>query len=201
MPSKQKQKGSAFEREIAQFLTDLFESPFCRVPNSGAFIGGKNSQRKQALSEGQVRSFKGDIIPGPGFEFMNIECKSYKSFAFHQLFNSSECKQLNTWIDQCMMVADPGDLNLLFMKFSRQGTFVATPANTQLILPYNGISYYSKNHGTWYFAGIDLFFELNKNLIKSFSNTLPSIPLNNTPETISIEPHLENSKNLSGTLT
>ena len=182
MPSKQKQKGSQFERDIAQFLTEQFSAPFCRVPNSGAYIGGKNSQRMQTLSEGQVRSFKGDIIPGPGFEFMNIECKSYKSFAFHQLF-SSECKQLDTWIDQCMTVADPGDLNLLFMKFSRQGTFVATPVDAQLILPYNGISYASKKHGTWYFAAMDLFFQLNKQNIKNFSRNIPNIPLNITPET------------------
>jgi Holliday junction resolvase len=184
MPSKQKTKGSNFEREIAQFLTEQFVSPFVRVPNSGAFIGGKNSQRKQTLSEDQVRSFKGDIIPGPGFEFMNIECKSYKSFAFHQLFNSSECKQLDTWIDQCMMVADPGDLNLLFMKFSRQGTFVATSADPQLILPYNGVNYHSKKHGTWFFAAMDLFFQLNKTNIKNFSKT----HLNKPPETISFEP-------------
>jgi Holliday junction resolvase len=193
MPSRQKEKGNQFEREISQFLTDQFGSPFCRVPNSGAFIGGKNSQRKQTLSEDQVRSFKGDIIPGPGFEFMNIECKSYKSFAFHQLFGSAECKQLDTWIDQCMMVADPGDLNLLFMKFSRQGTYVATPVNAQLILPYNGLSYYSKKHGTWYFAAIDLFFELNKEIIKKFSKTSfikPSLNPLETTETISINPIL-----------
>lgn len=184
MPSKQKAKGSQFEREISQYLTDQLGQPFCRVPNSGAFIGGKNSQRKQTLSEGQVRSFKGDIIPGPNFEFMNIECKSYKSFPFHQLFSSSECKQLDNWIDQCMMVADPGDLNLLIMKFSRQGIYVSTPVSVDLILPYNGTSYYSKKHGTWYFAEIESFFKLNKDNIIKLSRTLPKNPTETTQLTL-----------------
>jgi hypothetical protein len=172
MPSAQKNKGSAFEREISKYLSDQYGSSFVRVPNSGAFIGGKNSQRKQTLSEGQARSFKGDIIPGPNFGRMNLECKSYKSFPFHQLFDSNGCKQLDLWIDQCMMVADAGDLNMLFMKFNRQGVYVSTPAHDQLILSHNAISYQSKKHGKWYFSELHSFFALNKNIIQALSETI-----------------------------
>ena len=44
---KSKNKGKAFEREIANFLSDLYEESFTRVPYSGAFVGGKNAVRKE----------------------------------------------------------------------------------------------------------------------------------------------------------
>ena len=38
---KSKNKGKLFEREIANFLSDLYGESFTRVPYSGAFVGGK----------------------------------------------------------------------------------------------------------------------------------------------------------------
>jgi hypothetical protein len=124
MPSPQKQKGSGFEREVAKFLSDIYGESFIRAPGSGAYVGGKNQSRTEFLHEGQIRSFKGDIVPGQSFSKMNIECKFYADFPFH-LVLTGECKQLNTWIGQLLDVAEEGDVNLLFMKFNRKGRYVA----------------------------------------------------------------------------
>lgn len=169
MPSPQKQKGNSWEREVAQYLSEIYGSPFMRAPGSGAYIGGTNTHRKQIMSEGQIRTFKGDIIPGTGFELLNIECKSYKDFAFHQILSGTTNKQLETWIEQAMEVADTGDFTVLFMKFSRQGTYIATPAQKTLKLPPHGTYYNTQRHGTWFFSDLKTFMELNKDIIKELS--------------------------------
>ena len=104
MPSPPKKKGSSFEREVANFLTEIYQESFIRAPGSGAYVGGKNQSRKEFLHEGQVRSFKGDIVPGQSFPRFNAECKSYSDFPFH-LVLSGDCKVLNTWIEQMLAVA------------------------------------------------------------------------------------------------
>ena len=116
MPSPQKQKGSSFEREVANYLSQLYQESFIRAPGSGAYVGGKNKQRTQILHEGQIRSFKGDIVPGQSFPKFNAECKSYADFPFH-LVLAGNCKVLDGWLDQMMVVSESGDLNVLFMKF------------------------------------------------------------------------------------
>ena len=72
MPSKSKNKGNTWERDVAGFLSKLYATSFIRVPGSGAYIGGANTHRKQFLHEGQIRSFKGDIVPGEGFTRKNL---------------------------------------------------------------------------------------------------------------------------------
>ncbi len=167
MTSPSTAKGNSFERQTADFLTKLYGEKFIRVPGSGAYIGGKNTQRKQVLHEGQIRNFKGDIVPGESFSKFNAECKSYKDFPFHQLF-SGPVKILDSWIDQCMDVADPDDFNILFMKFNRKGTYVAVQApisETQLLF-VKQFNYGSKNHGHWILMDHEIFWELNADAVK-----------------------------------
>ena len=168
MTSPSKAKGNSFERQTADFLTNLYGEKFIRAPGSGAYVGGKNTHRKQMLHEGQIRNFKGDIVPGQSFPKMNAECKSYKEFPFHQLF-SGEVKLLESWIDQCMDVADEGDFNIIFMKFNRKGTYVAIqaqPNQTDLFFTRH-FNYASKKHSHWFIMDHDLFFELNANTVKA----------------------------------
>ena len=73
MPSPQKAKGSGFQREIAKYLSEKYGESFIRAPGSGAYVGGKNQARTQFLHEGQIRSFKGDIVPGETFSKLNVE--------------------------------------------------------------------------------------------------------------------------------
>lgn len=51
---KSKDKGSAAERELCKLLGGIFNGPFIRSANSGAFVGGKNASRKANLSENQI---------------------------------------------------------------------------------------------------------------------------------------------------
>ena len=118
---------------------------------------------------GQIRSFKGDVVPGLSFSKMNIECKFYADFPFHLLL-SGDCKVIDGWLGQLMDVADPGDINLLFMKFNRKGRYVAVQSKLTWISD-NFIYYSSKEHGDWTIFEFDLFFKLNTQLLKSYSIT------------------------------
>lgn len=167
MPSPSKNKGNSFEREIADFLTKTYGERFIRAPGSGAYVGGKNTHRKQFLHEGQIRNFKGDIVPGESFSRLNAECKSYKDFPFHKFFSGS-VKILDSWIEQCMEAADEGDFNILFMKFNRKGKYVAVqaqPNNTSLIFTRH-FNYPTTYHGHWFIMDHDLFWELNSDQVK-----------------------------------
>jgi hypothetical protein len=170
MPSPSKNKGSSFEREVANFLSDLYGESFIRAPGSGAYVGGKNQVRKQYLDEGQIRSFKGDIVPGQSFAKFNAECKSYKDFPFHQLY-TGECKVLDGWIEQMMDVSEEGDVNILFMKFNRKGKFVVVQSGKTWVT--DQFTYYtSKAYGDWIVIDFDHFFKHNKDIFKAYSGTV-----------------------------
>lgn len=167
MPSPSKAKGNSYERQTADFLTQIYGEKFIRAPGSGAYVGGKNTHRKQLLHEGQIRNFKGDIVPGQSFPRLNAECKSYKDFPFHQLF-SGHVKILEAWIEQCMDVSDPGDFNIIFMKFNRKGTYVAFELTdaTDHLLRVRWLNYGSAQHGHWAVMDHDTFWELNSDAVK-----------------------------------
>ncbi len=169
MPSKGKAKGNGWEREVADFLSELYGESFVRVPNSGAFIGGKNSHRKSTLSEQQIRGFKGDIIPGPSFPHLNLEAKFYKDFAFHQLYSGSN-KQLDSWIEQIQDTCDETDVNILAMKFNRKGAFIAFEAKWRPKVDPgpNFMCYTNHKYGSWIITEFESFWKLNFQTIKNF---------------------------------
>jgi|APFre7841882654_1041346.scaffolds.fasta_scaffold10836_5 hypothetical protein len=183
MPSPSKAKGSGFEREVARFLSDLYGESFIRVPNSGAYIGGKNKERKQVLHEGQVRSFKGDIIPGQSFSKLNTECKSYADFPFH-LVLAGECKVLDGWLDQMMEVAEPDDLNVLFMKFNRKGRFVVVQSKYTWVTDHF-LYYTSAKHKDWIILEFDNFFKFNKDIFAAYSGATDTTSTNSPYLTVS----------------
>lgn len=171
MPSKSKTKGSGYEREQSKFLSDTFGGSFIRVPNSGAYIGGKNNKRTAVLSSGQVKSFKGDIIPPDDWQFFNCECKFYADFLFHQLIYPQEITILEKWIDQMMEVAEAQDLNVLFMKFNRKGQFVAYQKKLwdQGMCVDRHVQYQSKNNGAWIFTSAEDFWKNCKDSVAKIS--------------------------------
>lgn len=124
MTSKAKSKGNSWEREICKFLGEQLGGNWMRVPNSGAYVGGKNASRKVQLDDGQIRMVKGDIIAPEFLPKMNLEAKNYKDIAFHQIINGN-CKQLNDWLEQTETPAEPGDLSLTIFKITRKGSWVA----------------------------------------------------------------------------
>lgn len=171
MPSPQKTKGSGFEREIAKYLSESYGESFIRAPGSGAYVGGSNQQRKDYLHEGQIRSFKGDVVPGQSFSKMNIECKFYADFPFN-LVLAGNCKVLDGWLDQLMEVAEADDVNLLFMKFNRKGRFLAVQSKLTWITD-QFLYYTSEKHQDWLIIEFDHFFKHNKDLLKSYSSSNP----------------------------
>lgn len=169
MTSPSKNKGNSWEREVAAHLTKLYNEKFLRAPGSGAYIGGTNSKRKDFLHEGQIRSFKGDIIPGQSFPKMNAECKNYGSFPFHQLLQG-EVKQLEAWLKQLLDVADPEDFNILIVKITRAVKFVCVQPNAELAtndIPV--LHYHSNEHGKWVVVEYDEFWKQNADLVKRLS--------------------------------
>jgi hypothetical protein len=167
MSSKSKTKGSSYEREVAKFLSGTYNEPFVRVPNSGAYIGGTNSHRKNFLDGNQAKSFKGDITPPDSWSKFNAECKNYADFPFH-LVLTGECKQLDTWLEQLLAVEDTNDLNILFIKITRKGKYVCVQSKFTWISD-NFIYYTSKKHGDWMIFEFDSFFKHNVNLLKTYS--------------------------------
>ena len=169
MPSPQKNKGSGFEREIAKYLSEKYNESFIRAPGSGAYIGGKNQSRTQVLHEGQIRSFKGDIVPGQTFTKMNVECKFYADFPFHLLL-SGECKVIDAWLAQLMDVADTDDCNILFMKFNRKGRYIAVQSKLTWVTD-DFLYYTSSKLGDWIIMEFDSFFLNNSQLLKAYSGS------------------------------
>ena len=184
MPSPQKAKGSGFEREVAKFLSDTYNESFIRAPGSGAYVGGKNQSRTEFLHEGQIRSFKGDIVPGQSFSKMNVECKFYADFPFHLLL-TGDCKVLDGWLEQLMDVADPDDVNILFMKFNRKGKYICLQSKLTWISD-NFTYYTSKKHGDWMIFEFDSFFKYNIEILKAYSTDTTSKQKSNSQLTIDI---------------
>lgn len=153
MASKQKNKGSGYERDVAKFLTKLYDDNFIRTIGSGAFIGGVNKSRTTYLTEEQTRSHKGDVTPPLSFKYANIECKFYQDFPFHKLF-TGDAAQLDTWIEQTLDVEDEGDVNIIFMKFNRRGQYVAYQKKSGI--PIDRALHYRDG---WYVMEFNTFFE------------------------------------------
>lgn len=166
MASKSKIKGSTFEREISKFLTELYNEPFHRVVGSGAYIGGSNAFRKGHLNENQIKSFKGDINAPDSWVKFNSELKSYADFSFHQLFTGSN-KMLDAWIEQCCIVAESDDFNIVIFKITRKGTFVAVETKNKNLTFENHLVYNSSKYGQWAVMENELFWYLNKDTVRS----------------------------------
>ena len=126
---KSKNKGKSYERDVANFLSELYGESFTRVPYSGAFVGGQNIKRTATLSEDQTRGYKGDIHPGPSFPKLVIEAKNYAEFSWPSLALNKTSAQLDDWIQQAIDSCEPGDVWLLCIKITRQGQFVLWDPN------------------------------------------------------------------------
>lgn len=189
MTSKSKNKGNSFEREVATFLSELYNDSFVRVPNSGAYVGGSNNSRKQFLNEGQAKSFKGDIIAPDAWKKFNAECKSYADFPFH-LVLTGKCKQLDTWLEQLMSVAEPEDINILFIKVTRKGRFICVQSKLTWITD-QFLYYTSEKFNDWLIIDFDHFFNHNKDLLKRYSGSISTSSLNSISSIVS-EPVIQN---------
>ena len=168
MSSKSKNKGSSWERDISNHLSKLYNASFIRSPGSGAYTGGSNSKRKEYLHEGQIRAFKGDIVPPFEWNRFNCEAKNYADFPFHQLTQGC-CKQLDTWLAQLKDASDNFDLDILLFKITRKGKYVAVSDMYDWNLLCNHFVYNSEKYGIWIVFDYDTFWELNKDNVEKIS--------------------------------
>lgn len=121
MANKNKNKGKAFERQICEILGKTFGLNFQRIPNSGAYVGGKNAFRYETLTEEQKLLADGDIIVPSELSHISMECKSYKDFSFSGLFLGQNAL-LDGWIKQASETQK--SKWLLYFKINNKGIFV-----------------------------------------------------------------------------
>ena len=161
MSKKSKQKGKSWERDVCIFLSELYNDSFIRVPNSGAYVGGKNEFRREHLSAEQIKLSRGDIIPPLKYPFFLAECKNYVEFPFHQLVAKDKIVLLESWIDQVEHdVTSDNDVWLLFIKITRKGTYILYLTNKLDVLPY-GVRYRQ-----YWFCGMNYFFNNYKDKLE-----------------------------------
>ena len=157
MTSKSKAKGSSWERDVCQTLSELYDDNFMRVPNSGAYTGGMNAHRKDVLTTEQIKLSRGDIVPPVLFCNFVAECKNYADFPFHQLIKKNRIALLDTWIEQVELDSEDKDLWLLFIKITRKGTYLLYDTNKLPSLKY-GVKY-----KRFWFCEMQYFFQHYKN--------------------------------------
>ena len=98
MANANKNKGKAWERDVAKHFGTIFGCNFQRVPNSGAYTGGFNISRLATLTPEQQLLASGDIIMPAMLNQVSLECKFYKDFSFELVLSGSA--QLDKWIEQ-----------------------------------------------------------------------------------------------------
>jgi len=165
MSNKSKNKGKSWERDVCNFLSDLYRQSFIRVPNSGAFVGGKNEYRKDHLSAEQIKLSRGDIVPPENYPYFLAECKNYAEFPFHLLLGKNSIAQLDTWIDQVEHdVTSEFDLWMLFIKITRKGTYVLFDTNSYdpKISCIECRKTYGAIYKNYWFTEMNSFFDAHK---------------------------------------
>jgi hypothetical protein len=122
----QKKKGNAGELELVHILNERFKDcVFARSVSSGAYTGGMNAVRAEALTAEQKLVFAGDIRTPVNFRF-TLEHKSYKSANFWDLFNDKS--ELKGWIDQAIRDANGVErIPLLIIKYNNKQRIVYCP--------------------------------------------------------------------------
>ena len=123
-----KNKGSNYERKIANLLSERFrdqtglESSFRRNPDSGSYFGGQNQKRTETHNL-ESAAF-GDLICPKAFEF-SIECKNYKTAPSFKSILLQDNPQLDKWLSQASQdAANSAKKMALVIKFNLVPDFV-----------------------------------------------------------------------------
>jgi hypothetical protein len=160
-----KNKGSTFERKIANLLSDRFKSflgiekGFRRNPDSGSFFGGQNETRTETY--GTEFAIFGDLICPKSFLY-SIECKHYKSAPSFQSLLNADIKEWDLWIKQAEQDSIKSSKKmLLIIKYNNVSEFVITDS----IIQNCRISLYDKNKFVYNLSDIlsldnSLFFQI-----------------------------------------
>jgi hypothetical protein len=165
-----KDKGKTGERELCKILEGVFEGSFIRVPNSGAFVGGKNFHRKEALTNEQNKLTTGDIITPDFMPKFVLESKFYKDFPFHSLVGTKPIPLLDGWIQQNLDCVDDDDFWMVCFKINRKGWFgVFEEKYVSMMYLHNYSVYHSNKLGKYIVVELNTFLEKNKAVILKLS--------------------------------
>lgn len=168
MPSRGKAKGNAWERELAGILNKVFNLPFQRVPNSGAFLGGSNAARRAGLDSNQERIMTGDLIVPEELSHCSFECKFYKTFDYHLLYRQN--KQFEEWVKQARQGCNANQMWFLCIKANRRDPIIACE-NYLMYDSFSQLNFtsYRLEDKNIYIADLKRFFEISKEFLLSLS--------------------------------
>jgi len=162
MPKYSKQKGKAFERRVANILETAFNEKFIRVPNSGAYTGGKNQKIRNDLPDRLKNQVVGDIICPPEFPYV-IECKYYKDGIKPFSLFKSNSKLLLNWLGQVKSDAKFANKHyLLIFKFNRTPIMAATAYNHFITLINENDNLAYMRIGDFVLVALDVLIDLVK---------------------------------------
>jgi Holliday junction resolvase len=163
---KSKEKGKRGERELCSLLTNFFEKPFLRVPNSGSFLGGKNIKREKKIDDSQKVVLKGDIIPPDKFENLLIECKNYKNINFLKIFNGNN-STIDSWIRQCLDIVHEKNVWFICFKITNRGWFSIVPEKFFSFEIFSGnYMIYKYNQEKYIIVSLSSFLETHRKIIE-----------------------------------
>lgn len=165
--SRQKQKGNAFERVVAEHLTKVFDLKFFRTPGSGAYVGGRNFHRVNELTNSQQLLLEGDIVVPEELAFLKFECKTLKKFSFSSLLDSNAI--FESWVDQAK---SEDKLWFLVFKINNRGTFIVYEENYYDLFDHprdNRVVYDTDAAGSVVMERMDDWFETNKQTILKYA--------------------------------
>lgn len=165
MTSKSKAKGNSAERMICVKLGEVLGGAWIRVPNSGAFLGGANQFRKNAMDQGQIQSFRGDIIPPSQFPKIVIESKFYKDFPFHRLLVNEPIPLLDDWLKQNLDICEEGDFPVLIFRINRRGSTIAVRETDIEGWTIQNYAKYTYNNQVFIITEFEQFLAANKERI------------------------------------
>ena len=165
-------KGKNGERELAKILEQYFSYKFLRVPNSGAFLGGKNIVREKELEDNQIKLFKGDIIVPDNLKNIVFECKFYKDFSLRSCLKNNN-QLLNLWIKQIENTINK-ELWFLCIKTNNKGWVVVFDFEHKPFFSLESYLIYfsSESKKKYIICDMKIFFSINKDTIIELSNNI-----------------------------
>jgi len=142
-----KQKGNKFERDIANMLSERFESVtgvekgFRRNPDSGSFFGGTNIHRTEIYDTDYA--LYGDLICPRNFAY-SIECKHYKKAPPLNAVLTQKVTQWDGWLKQAVQDATVSEKQMLMIvKYNNTETMAFVDG---LLPEINPIIFYDAYH-------------------------------------------------------
>lgn len=127
-----KNKGSTFERKIANILSEKFmertgiKTSFRRNIDSGSYFGGKNQSRVD--THDLSKAVFGDLVAPDNFRF-SIECKHYKEPPSFAMLVKQDWKVLDKWLEQATQdSANSGKEFAIIIKYNNVDEIVVLPS-------------------------------------------------------------------------